>query len=59
MSDFFRQPIVLFVDQQTTGGYSKIANVVSADASSQENRAIREIAVRFAETLVTNLLEGF
>jgi hypothetical protein len=31
----------------------------SADASSQENRAIREIAVRFAETLVTNLLEGF
>ena len=34
-------------------------NVVSADVSSQENRAIREIAVRFAETLVTNLLEGF
>lgn len=34
-------------------------NVVSADASSQETRAIREIAVRFAETLVTNLLEGF
>ena len=31
----------------------------SADASSQETRAIREIAVRFSETLVTNLLEGF
>lgn len=25
------QPIVLFVEQQTTGGYPKIANVVSAD----------------------------
>lgn len=34
-------------------------NVVSADASAQEKRAVREIAVRFAETLVTNLLEGF
>ncbi len=34
-------------------------NIVSADASAQEERAIREIAVRFAETLVTNLLEGF
>lgn len=34
-------------------------NNVSADASSQETRAIREIAVRFSETLVTNLLEGF
>ena len=27
------QPIILFVDQQTTGGYPKIANVVSADLS--------------------------
>jgi antagonist of KipI len=25
------QPIVLFVDQQTTGGYPKIANVIAAD----------------------------
>lgn len=25
------QPILLFVDQQTTGGYPKIANVISAD----------------------------
>jgi len=25
------QPIILFVDQQTTGGYPKIANVVAAD----------------------------
>jgi antagonist of KipI len=27
-------PILLFVEQQTTGGYAKIANVVSADLSS-------------------------
>src|SRR6266576_2881763 len=34
-------------------------NVESTDAFDQETRAIREIAVRFAESLVTNLLEGF
>ena len=34
-------------------------NLESTDAFDQESRAIREIAVRFAETLVTNLLEGF
>lgn len=28
------QPILLFVDQQTTGGYPKIANVVTADLPS-------------------------
>ena len=27
-------PIILFVEQQTTGGYAKIANVISADVSS-------------------------
>jgi biotin-dependent carboxylase-like uncharacterized protein len=27
------QPIILFVDQQTTGGYPKIANVIAADLS--------------------------
>jgi antagonist of KipI len=27
-------PIILFVEQQTTGGYSKIANVISADLSN-------------------------
>ncbi len=31
----------------------------TADAFDQETRAIQEIAVRFAEGLVTNLLEGF
>lgn len=34
-------------------------DITSTDAFDQESRAIREIAVRFAETLVTNLLEGF
>src|ERR1700682_6025721 len=34
-------------------------NVQSTDAFDQETRATREIAGRFAETLVTNLLEGF
>jgi antagonist of KipI len=28
------QPIILFVEQQTTGGYPKIANVISADFNS-------------------------
>lgn len=34
-------------------------DVTTSDAFDQETRAIAEIAVRFAETLVTNLLEGF
>jgi hypothetical protein len=33
--------------------------LLSNDASEQESRAIQDIAVRFAESLVTNLLEGF
>ncbi len=28
------QPIILFVEQQTTGGYPKIANVIAADIPS-------------------------
>ena len=28
------QPIVLFVEHQTTGGYPKIANIISADMAS-------------------------
>jgi Lipopolysaccharide-assembly len=34
-------------------------NTQSTDAFDQETRAINEIAIRFAESLVTNLLEGF
>ena len=28
------QPIILFVEQQTTGGYPKIANIIAADLRS-------------------------
>jgi len=34
-------------------------NLATTDAFDQESRAIREISVRFAESLVANLLEGF
>ena len=34
-------------------------NIATTDAFDQESRAIRDIAVRFAESLVANLLEGF
>jgi outer membrane lipopolysaccharide assembly protein LptE/RlpB len=34
-------------------------NLATTDAFDQETRAIQEIAVRFAESLVANLLEGF
>src|SRR5215210_1056530 len=34
-------------------------NLANTDAFDQETRAIQEIVVRFAEGLVTNLLEGF
>ncbi|HEY6140190.1 MAG TPA: LptE family protein [Thermoanaerobaculia bacterium] len=34
-------------------------DVTTGDTFDQETRAIREIAVRFAESLVANLLEGF
>lgn len=34
-------------------------NTQSTDSFDQETRAINDIAIRFAETLVTNILEGF
>jgi lipopolysaccharide assembly LptE-like protein len=34
-------------------------NLESGDSFDQESRAIREIAQRFAQSLVANLLEGF
>ncbi len=34
-------------------------DITSTDAFDQETRAIQDIAQRFSETLVTNLLEGF
>jgi antagonist of KipI len=39
-------PIILFVEQQTTGGYAKIANVISADLSSLGQLRPRD-AIRF------------
>jgi len=45
------QPIILFVDQQTTGGYPKIANVISADMHHVGQLRAREL-VRFAEVTI-------
>ena len=51
------QPIVLMVDNQTTGGYPKIATVISADvplvARRKPGRTIRftEVDVHEAERL--------
>jgi antagonist of KipI len=39
-------PIILFVEQQTTGGYPKIANVISADLSSLGQLRPRDV-IRF------------
>lgn len=40
------QPIILFVEQQTTGGYPKIANVISADLHSLGQLRPRDV-IRF------------
>ena len=45
------QPIILFVDQQTTGGYPKIATVISADLYRVGQLAPRE-QVRFIEIAI-------
>jgi antagonist of KipI len=42
------QPIILFVDQQTTGGYPKIANVITADMHLVGQLRPRD-ELRFAE----------
>jgi antagonist of KipI len=39
-------PIILFVEQQTTGGYAKMANVISADLSSLGQLRPRDV-IRF------------
>ena len=52
------QPIILFVDQQTTGGYPKIANVIMADMHHvgqlrpHEQVRFQEVSVREAITLL-------
>jgi antagonist of KipI len=45
------QPIILFVDQQTTGGYPKIANVIAADMHRVGQLKPRDV-VRFHEVTV-------
>jgi antagonist of KipI len=45
------QPIILFVDQQTTGGYPKIANVITADLHLVGQLRARD-TVRFAEVSI-------
>jgi antagonist of KipI len=47
------QPIILFVEQQTTGGYPKIANVISADLHSLGQLRPRD-AIRFERTEMTD-----
>jgi outer membrane lipopolysaccharide assembly protein LptE/RlpB len=50
---------VLWANDQYRFTENYQVNLQTTDAFDQESRAIREIADRFAETLVTNLLEGF
>jgi antagonist of KipI len=50
------QPIILFVDQQTTGGYPKIANVIAADMHRVGQLRPRD-EVRFAEMTIPEAIE--
>lgn len=50
---------VLWKNDQYRFTESYDVNLGTTNAFDQETRAIQEIAVRFAEGLVTNLLEGF
>lgn len=50
---------VLWKNDQYRFSENYEVNLATTDAFDQESRAIREIAVRFAESLVANLLEGF
>ena len=57
------QPIVLMADRQTTGGYPKIATVVSADLSAMGRLVIgakirfESVSVEKAHTLRRRMLE--
>jgi antagonist of KipI len=50
------QPIILFVDQQTTGGYPKIANVIAADMHVVGQLRARNV-VRFTEVSIEQAVE--
>ena len=51
------QPIILFVDQQTTGGYPKIANVVAADMHRIGQLRPRD-EVRFNKVSMADAIEA-
>ncbi|MEW6366588.1 MAG: biotin-dependent carboxyltransferase family protein [Acidobacteriota bacterium] len=51
-----RQPILLFVERPTTGGYPKIANVISADLSRVGQLRPRD-EVRFAQVSIAEAVE--
>ncbi len=57
--DHRNQDKVLWKNDQYRFTSDYEVNLGSSDAFDQETRAIQEIAVRFAESLVANLLEGF
>lgn len=57
--DHRNQDKVLWKNDQYRFTENYEVNLSSGDAFDQETRAIQEIAVRFAESLVANLLEGF
>ncbi len=50
------QPIILFVDQQTTGGYPKIASVIAADLHHVGQLRPRD-QVRFTEVSVAEAIQ--
>jgi biotin-dependent carboxylase-like uncharacterized protein len=50
------QPIILFVEQQTTGGYPKIANVIAADMHHVGQLRPRD-EVRFAEVAIAEAVQ--
>jgi biotin-dependent carboxylase-like uncharacterized protein len=51
------QPIILFVDQQTTGGYPKIANVIAADMHRVGQLKPHDI-VRFREVTIAEAVDA-
>jgi biotin-dependent carboxylase-like uncharacterized protein len=51
------QPIILFVDQQTTGGYPKIANVIAADMHRIGQLRPRD-QLQFAEVSIPQAIEA-
>lgn len=51
------QPIILFVDQQTTGGYPRIANVIAADMHRVGQLRPRD-EVQFAEVTIPEAIQA-